>query len=483
MSKLNTILLHKFDLRIQDNPIILEAINMEANVLPIFILSEELKTCLGGALKVAMYHSLKSLAKKYQELGLKLYFFVGDELKILADLIENYEIKALLYNRSYEPELVKLENKYKDLGEEQNLDIKALDGRTLIDFEAIKNSSGGYMKVYTPFKKKCLANFEIMQARADKYLYDGRKSKNITSDFTNIRPGFSKTLDDLEMLGSPATWNTDWQEKILQYFNFSEEAAHKELADFLENQVADYDENRNLMAIDGTSKLSPYYRLGLLSITKAFFETEKAKKHQQNTEGYDTYQAELLWREFAYYSMYHFPKMVDTDCNEKFKDYNWSSSKKDFEAWTKGETGYPIVDAAMKQLWETGWMHNRLRMIVGSFLTKDLHIDWREGAKWFEDTLFDADLQSNRMGWQWVAGSGFDASPFFRIFNPTTQSEKFDKQAQFITKWLPMLNQLDKKEIHAPYDKDQKKVIDYPKPICNHKQAREEALARYSEIK
>ena len=217
----------------------------------------------------------------------------------------------------------------------------------------------------------------------------------------------------------------------------------------------------------------------------------KINKDIKDSNGYDTYLRQLCWREFAQYILYHFPHSSHKNLSDKFDKFPWKKNVKDLKAWQKGMTGYPIVDAGMRELWETGWMHNRVRMIVGSFLVKDLMLHWLEGAKWFEDTLFDADLANNSMGWQWVAGSGVDASPFFRILNPMTQSEKFDKSAEYIRKWVPELKKLDNKCIHRPFEAppmilDAAGITlgeDYPQPLVNHDAARKDALAAYKSLK
>ena len=279
---------------------------------------------------------------------------------------------------------------------------------------------------------------------------------------------------------------------MLSHWKISEEAARDVLENFAADNVVDYPANRDFPNIKGTSKLSTYLHFGMISPFRIWFEIEQAKReNKEELEAYNSYLRQLCWREFAQYILYHFPHSSNKNLNDKFDKFPWKEDKEALAQWQKGLTGFPIVDAGMRELWETGWMHNRVRMIVGSFLVKDLMIHWLDGAKWFEDTLFDADLANNSMGWQWVAGSGVDASPYFRIFNPMTQSEKFDKSAQYIRQWVPELKNLDDKWIHRPFEAPEM-ILDaagvklgktYPEPLVNHDSARKEALAAFKSLK
>jgi deoxyribodipyrimidine photo-lyase len=264
---------------------------------------------------------------------------------------------------------------------------------------------------------------------------------------------------------------------------------------------------RDYPSLKNTSKLSNYLHFGEISPFRIWYEVSKAKSKDDSVEmskinkdikqsnPYDAYLRQLIWREFAMYILYHFPFSSEKNLDTKFDKFPWikdTKKKLEFlESWQKGLTGYPIVDAGMRELWETGWMHNRVRMIVGSFLVKDLLIPWQDGAKWFWDTLFDADLANNSMGWQWVAGSGVDASPYFRIFNPILQGEKFDKDGDYIRKWCPELSKLDNKWIHKPFEApplvlQAASVIlgeSYPNPIVNHYEARDLALEIFKSLR
>ncbi|HCR66218.1 MAG TPA: deoxyribodipyrimidine photolyase, partial [Oceanicaulis sp.] len=281
----------------------------------------------------------------------------------------------------------------------------------------------------------------------------------------------------------------DWSGGLDDNWTPGEAAAHGRLGQFLQHSVTAYSDRRNLPAEHGTSKLSPHLHFGEIS-PRQVWHAVKRSDHAQS-EGADTYLSEIAWREFSYNLLYHFPDLPEANFQSKFDGFEWTGQEKDLEAWRRGRTGYPIVDAGMRELWATGWMHNRVRMIVASFLIKDLMIDWREGEAWFWDTLVDADLSSNSASWQWTAGSGADAAPYFRVFNPVGQSEKFDPDGDYLRMWLPELTKLPNKAIHAPWMADASVLRQagvslgetYPEPIVDHGEARKRALAAFEKIK
>lgn len=274
-----------------------------------------------------------------------------------------------------------------------------------------------------------------------------------------------------------------WAKTLKNHWKVSENDVFKMLKNFIEKNIYDYESQRNNPSILGTSKMSPFLHFGVISPRQIWHELQKLK----NSKGRETYEKEIIWREFAHHLIFHFPKTTDNPLRPEFENFPWEKNNKNFKQWTQGLTGFPIVDAGMRELWATGWMHNRVRMIVASFLIKDLRLHWIKGAKWFWDTLVDADLASNTLGWQWSAGCGADAAPFFRIFNPTTQSEKFDPDGLYIRKWVPELKNIPSKFIHAPHElspieqRSYNCILgkDYPFPIVDHKLAREEALKAF----
>ena len=271
-----------------------------------------------------------------------------------------------------------------------------------------------------------------------------------------------------------------------------EAGAQARLETLVAGPLKAYHDLRNLPDKPGTSMLSPHLRFGEISPRQVWHRVQIALQQGEIPSGTDsvTFLNEIGWREFAYHLLYHFPQTVDTPLNPAFEAFPWRHDPTGLKAWQKGLTGYPIVDAGMRQLWHTGWMHNRVRMIVASFLTKDLILPWQQGANWFWDTLVDADLASNTLGWQWAAGSGADAAPYFRIFNPITQGEKFDPDGHYVRRWVPELAAMPAKWIHKPWEAPAEVLSsarvrlgeNYPGPMVDHAQARLAALAAYKEI-
>jgi len=285
-----------------------------------------------------------------------------------------------------------------------------------------------------------------------------------------------------------------WDETIKSTWEATEKGAIDVFKTFLKNKMLHYEKGRDFPAEALNSFLSPYFATGQLS-ARVLYHYLRTKAEKVGSDAFEQ-QAEmfirqLIWRDFAYQLLYHFPHTTTEPLNEKFKQFQWADGNEELQAWKNGKTGYPLVDAGMRELWETGFMHNRVRMVAASFLVKHLLIHWKHGANWFFDTLVDADLANNTMGWQWVAGSGADAAPYFRIFNPITQSEKFDKEGEYIKKWLPELKDIPSSYIHkpweAPADVLEKANVTlnktYPAPIVDHKAARERALEHYQHIK
>ena len=269
-------------------------------------------------------------------------------------------------------------------------------------------------------------------------------------------------------------------------------AAEQQLQRFVVEACSHYEVGRNQLANDGTSRLSPALHFGEISPRQVWAETQAALAAKKSTEaGATCFLSEIGWREFGYHLLYHFPHTTKKPLREPFEKFPWSNSKKNLQRWQRGQTGYPVVDAAMRQLWHTGWMHNRARMIVASFLCKHLLIRWQRGAEWFWETLVDADLASNTLGWQWTAGCGADAAPYFRIFNPITQGEKFDPEASYIRRWVPELAKLPTKWIYQPWQAPSEVLAeanvrlgeDYPQPIVDHPVARQAALDAYEQIR
>lgn len=478
--------------RVQDNPLLIYCAQNNLTVIPFVLFEKDQLAALGAAEKLWLSKSLVDLNR---ELDGKLLILISQsELK---KIIEDHKPTKFLYGFHAD---TRTGLDYEALAKiYKTIEFESFNANNIFNFDEIRNKSGGVFKVFTPFYKHCLSQTKT-------YILDQLKnqlSNDIKNHINILKIKSNHKIEDLKLLGSEAKWNKKWQEKMLKHWDISISGANKLLDDFAAETIIAYPQNRDIPALVGTSKLSPYLHFGMISPFRMWFDVEQTKiadckkkrslitKDIKESNGYDGYLRQLCWREFAQYILYHFPHSSHSNLNEKFNNFPWKKNNKALIAWQQGLTGYPIVDAGMRELWETGWMHNRVRMIVGSFLVKDLMIHWLEGANWFENTLFDADLPNNSMGWQWVAGSGVDASPYFRIFNPMTQSEKFDGEAKYIRRWLPELKNLDNKWIHRPFDAPEmilkaanvKLGIDYPKPIVNHDSARLEALEAFKKIK
>jgi deoxyribodipyrimidine photo-lyase len=283
----------------------------------------------------------------------------------------------------------------------------------------------------------------------------------------------SLTLEQLEL--EP---KIDWTAGIRATWTPGNAGAEHRLQHFLDDALADYHQTRDRPASAGSSRLSPHVHFGEISVRRVWHVVQSWRGPKKDRE---RFLAELGWREFAHHLLYHFPQSTDEPLRPEFSQFPWQRDETHLRAWRKGQTGYPIVDAGMRELWTTGWMHNRVRMIVASFLVKDLLLSWQEGARWFWDTLVDADLANNTLGWQWSAGCGADAAPYFRVFNPVLQGERFDPAGEYVRRWIPELTDLPDGVVHKPWKAQA--TLDYPRPIVDHAAARRRALAAYAEVK
>jgi deoxyribodipyrimidine photo-lyase len=392
-------------------------------------------------------------------------------------LADQVNAAGIYCSRYHEPWNRQLESDLHTACLDRRIDFKRFPGSLLFEPEAIANQSGNPFRVFTPFWRHCLRQPEprppLPAPRSIRFAPAGNPEL---------------VLDDLDLRPTAPNWAEHWD----ALWQPGEEGALRNLRRFLKKPVTRYSEGRDYPALQATSRLSPHLHFGELSPRQLW---HTARRHTQRLPEHSSqvnkFLSELGWREFSHHLLHHFPSLPEKPFKEQFADFPWLGGKEAERAWQRGHTGYPIVDAGMRELWHTGFMHNRVRMIVASFLTKHLLIPWQAGERWFWDTLVDADLANNACGWQWVAGSGADASPYFRIFNPTLQGEKFDKQGAYVRHWVPELALLPDKYIHCPATAPNPVLRDanvtlgttYPFPIVDHPQAREAALAAYSALK
>lgn len=467
------------DLRLGDHPALQAAAERDGPLLCIFILEEDdgLRT-LGAASRWWLHHSLEALAADLHGLGGRLDIFAGKATAIVPALVATAKAGLLTFNRRYGGATTKVDQTIeKAVGDA--CAVETFNGRLLNEPWAIKTKTGGSYGVYTPYWKAAQAGHppEDPVPRPRKI------------EAAPYPPGGPKrvSLKDLGLLPTKVDWASAWRDA----WTPGEAAAHKRLDAFLTDQLADYKQERNRLASKGTSRLSPHLRFGEISPRQIMAAVKKAET-KASAEGATTYRAEIGWREFDYHVLHYHPDVAEKNLHGAFDRMPWRKVPRgDLIRWQRGQTGYPVVDAGMRELWTTGYMHNRVRMITASFLIKHLLCDWRIGEKWFWDCLCDADPANNTLNWQWVAGSGADASPFFRIFNPVTQGEKFDPSGDYVRRHVPELGTLEGKAIHAPWTASpealQKAGIElgktYPTPMVDHKDARERALAAYAKLK
>ena len=458
------------DLRLADNPALFEAARLGA-VLPVFIHDDHNAGAWkdGGASRVWLHHSLAALNSS---LDGKLSIYHGDAQEILLALCERLNIDNVYWNRCYEPFAIARDKAIKEKLSEISVDAKSFNGSLLWEPWQVSKADGTPYRVFTPFYRKgCLDGPEPRPPLP--------KPKKLTL----VSDDQALPLSQLALLPEDVRWD----QPIEEAWQFGEEAALEQLQVFLSDGIKGYKDGRNFPAQLNNSHLSPYLHRGEISPNTVWY----AARAIGDDADIDHFCTELGWREFSYSLLFHFPDLPVKNFQPKFDDFPWTNDDAAFHAWSKGQTGVPIVDAGMRELWQTGFMHNRVRMIVASYLTKNLKIDWREGAKWFWDTLVDADLANNSASWQWVAGSGADAAPYFRIFNPVTQSERFDPEAAYIRQYVPELAKLDDKLIRQPWcapdDALDKAGVElgttYPHPLVDLKASREDALAAFKTIR
>lgn len=425
------------DLRLSDHPTLAWALERNARILPVYIYSpdEESPWSPGGASRWWLHHSLIRLSESLRAHNLKMHFAVGDSEQTLKALCQATGATVVLANRLYEPVLYGRDQWVQKSLNEAGVTVKYFDSNLLFTPGSVLNQQQAPYKVFTPFWRAC-------RAKLDQALPALSSGLDLNESVQSINaPKFSTDVHSLGLLDQ-----APWHHKLEQYWQPGEETAWRHLESFCDGVIEDYATKRDIPSVSGTSRLSPHLHFGEITPTQILHELMPIwqASRGKRVESIERFVTELGWREFAHHVLWHFPKTSEQSFKPKYSDEFWMEDEVGLRAWLKGETGVPLVDAGMHELWETGWMHNRVRMIVGSFLTKNLGIHWRHGARWFWDTLVDADLANNSMGWQWVAGCGVDAAPYYRIFNPEMQSKKFDPDGTYLDRWLPGL------EIHQP---------------------------------
>ena len=468
------ILWFRQDLRLTDNPALQAAVESGRPILPIYILDEENSKdwAMGAASRWWLHQSLTSLNRSLQG---RMQFFCGDARTVLPQLVRDIGADLVLWNRCYEPWRITRDTEIKNDLQGDEIVVRSFNGSVLWEPPNTNKPDGTPYRVFTPFYRRgCLQNGippRVPLAAPD--------SLNLFAASHGI------ALDELALMPE-----INWYGDIAAEWSPGEVGAAARLDEFLANGLAHYDEGRNRPDQRYVSRLSPHLHFGEISPNQAWFAVNDKFSGKQLPDDADRFLSELGWREFSYNLLYNEPSLPTKNLQRKFDRFPWREDEDALRRWQRGQTGYPIVDAGMRELWQTGYMHNRVRMIVGSFLVKNLLLHWLHGARWFWDTLVDVDLASNSASWQWIGGCGADAAPYFRIFNPVTQGKKFDPEGLYVRRFVPELSAVPDKFLHNPWEAPAE-ILDaagvtlgnhYPQPVVELKASRERALAAFKSL-
>lgn len=471
-----TLVWFRQDLRLSDNPALTAALH-QGQVVPVYVWETGTKRTdrepVGSASRWWLHHSLTALQKKLGGLIIES----GDPTELIANLAKSFNVTSVYWNRCYEPLAIardtKLKSKLSDLG----FEVKSFNANLLAEPWEIKTQNDGPYQVYSPFWRALQKQLNVKVKPTPKL--------NLAK---GVRGQGKTEIKALGFLPQSPDWAKGW-DKLWQP---GEDGAQERFTTFLNDELKGYKELRNRPDLPHVSRLAPHLHFGELSPRQIWLRIDQVIDQNPELEtDARKFLSELAWREFSYHLLFHFPGLPEDNLKPEFNSYPWRRSSKDLRAWQQGQTGYPMVDAGMRELWQTGYMHNRVRMLTASFLIKHLRLDWRHGHHWFNDTLLDADLANNSASWQWVAGSGADAAPYFRIFNPILQGEKFDPHGVYVRKWVPELENMPDDYLHKPFEAPDEVLKSagvtlgktYPKPIVSHSAARTAALEGYDKVK
>lgn len=470
------------DLRVADNPALQALLNDNHTPVPVYIHDEpDAEWPLGEASAWWLHHSLVALKQSLQHIGGELLILCGDSQQQLSRIIRQTGAEAVYWNRCYEPAFVERDEAIKNELRQQGIDARSYNANLLREpWQHLKKDDTPY-RVFTPFWKA---------------LQKTGPSREIVTTPGRI-PALSKSQQhrslSIESLGLLPAVN--WDKAFYKHWQPGEDGAWNALEHFCEDRLNNYKTERDIPEISGTSRLSAHLHFGEISplqLWNHLLQLTASDTSPGALTAAENWLRQLGWREFSYHLLYHFPHTARKPLDKRFERFPWRTDYAEtLKRWQQGQTGIPIVDAGMRELWATGYMHNRVRMIAASLLTKNLSIPWQEGARWFWNTLVDADLANNSMGWQWTAGSGADAAPYFRVFNPVLQGEKFDKRGAYVRRWVPELANLDSKYIHQPWSADPGILAEsgiclgreYPEPLVDLKTSRKQALEAWANVK
>lgn len=469
----------RHDLRLADNPALAAAAERGAPVIPVYIREEDPDDpwLPGAASRWWLHGSLERLGAALARLGSPLVLRSGRPEAVLADLAAGTGAAEVHWNRRHGPAAVARDRRVEEALAARGVAVRTHNAALLAEAESLHTKGGTPFKVFTPFWRALLALPEPPRPLP--------APDRLTAP---AKPLDGERLADWGLLPT----GPDWAGGLRETWEPGEDAARERLADLLDGPVTDYPTLRDRPDSEGTSRLSPHLAFGEIGPRQVWHAARHAADaHPERAAGIEAFLRELAWREFNHHLLHHFPVLPEDPLDQRFVRFPWQTNDAHLTAWKRGRTGYPIVDAGLRQLWRTGWMHNRVRMIVGSFLIKDLLLPWQAGQAWFWDTLVDADLANNAGNWQWVAGCGADAAPFFRVFNPVLQGAKFDPKGDYVRRFVPELARLPAKWIHKPWqapasvlaDAGVRLGRDYPHPVVEHGAARDRALAAFATIR
>lgn len=452
-----------------DNPALAAAVK-EDHILPVYVFDQRDEFQIGGASKWWLHHSLKRLNESLEG---KLQLFRGDASKLIPKLARTGKAKAVFWNKCYEPAFMETDAVVEESLQQMGVESHSYNGTLLWEPQELLKKDDTPYKVFSPFLKLALKkgpSRDLAPKRRD-------------LSFSSVSLPGAVSLDQLKLLPT-----INWDDGIKAVWEPGEESARQQLRSFVSKKLPHYDGGRNYPARDVLSRLSPHLHYGEISPLQIWNAVHKEGGSKKDTAKFIS---ELCWRDFSCHLLFHFPETATESYSPQLSRLQWQYNKALLRKWQKGQTGYPIVDAGMRELWQTGYMHNRVRMLTASFLIKNLLTDWRTGAAWFMDCLVDADLSVNTMNWQWVAGTGLDAAPFFRIFNPLLQSKKWDAEGEYIVKFVPELKALPPRYRHQPWTAPKKVLAaagielgeNYPFPCIDLKDSTEAALEAYRKTK
>jgi deoxyribodipyrimidine photo-lyase len=462
------LVLFRRDLRLADNPAWSAACTMHTQVLPVFIYAPAAggDWAAGSASRWWLHHSLAALDARLRAHRAELHLRQGDAHEVLRELIRHSGATAVYWNRLYEPGQIAPDTRLKGMLQEQGIDVHSLNSALWFEPWQIATVQNEPYKVFTPFWRKIRAQLRPVEPLREPVL-----------------PGWRRLPGGLALSALALLPSIRWAEGLADTWRPGEAGAREMLEIFADDAISHYVQARDLPARHGTSRLSAHLHFGEISPRQIHFELNRLTQRANAAPGLDIepYLRELGWREFAHHLLFHFPKTPSESFNPRFVDFKWAAPDgAQLARWQQGRTGIPLIDAGMRELWRTGWMHNRVRMIAASFLTKNLHQHWLHGARWFWDTLVDADLANNTLGWQWTAGCGADAAPYFRVFNPVTQAKRFDADGVYLRRWLPELAAAPIELLHEPWKSPSLlSRSGYPAPMVDLATSRQEALSLY----